>query len=273
MDDALAPQPPPSINVIVRGIATPNHEQHGVKLQGYINPLAFIEVDEPWILSKPGMSPDDDALRAMLCTPGIDSSLAAVINRYKEISVEEPRIFLAPIGFLEKIVWPLRHAKMAYALGNPTSTIALCGMVCEMVTILAFEAHGRYGIGAHPPSHRASAAFGLFDSRKCTRARQATRINALSELGLIDQSTHDQLSEIANTRNEYLHVLSHSWEHINNDARKVFLNAVSCVVAILGLNMSTQEAGRFVLHEAVLALALELQSTESETDGPHVRSL
>ena len=40
---------------------------------------------------------------------------------------------------LEKLVWPLRHAKGSYALGTHLGCIALCGMVGEMVAILLWD--------------------------------------------------------------------------------------------------------------------------------------
>ena len=105
----------------------------------FLNPLAFLEVDEPWATDEAG--PDADSILRMLCTPGLDSAVPSVTQRYREISTESVRLFAAPNdqGILEKLVWPLRHAKAGYMIGNYLGTIALCGMVAEMAAILFFE--------------------------------------------------------------------------------------------------------------------------------------
>src|SRR5437868_5851009 len=43
-----------------------------------------------------------------------------MVARYREIPREKPRLFAAPLvpGMLDKLVWPLRHAKAGYVTGN-----------------------------------------------------------------------------------------------------------------------------------------------------------
>ena len=67
--------------------------------------------------------------------------MKSLIKRYKEISKEKVRFFAAPAEerILNKLVWPLRNAKASYMVGNYLGTIALCGMVSEMVAILLFD--------------------------------------------------------------------------------------------------------------------------------------
>jgi hypothetical protein len=40
---------------------------------------------------------------------------------------------------LDRLVWPLRHAKASYMVGNYLAVIALTGMVAEMVALLQWE--------------------------------------------------------------------------------------------------------------------------------------
>src|SRR5690242_15308257 len=101
-----------------------------VGMQAFVNPLAFLEVDEPWA----GVFKKDvtaEHVLGFLCAPGTPSDVPSVVRRYKEISVEaEDRIFVAPAipAILQKLIWPLRYAKGAYSLGDYVGTIALCGM-------------------------------------------------------------------------------------------------------------------------------------------------
>jgi len=50
---------------------------------------------------------------------------------------------------LEKVVWPLKSAKVCYCLGNYLACIAMAGLVGEMTAILTLEAkrprHGKDG--------------------------------------------------------------------------------------------------------------------------------
>jgi len=102
-----------------------------------LNPLAFLEVDEPWASAlKRDITPE--ALISYLCSLDITSDIPSIVSRYKEISTEPQRLFAAPNEerIIRKLVIPLHSAKASYALGNYLGTIALCGMVAEMVTLL-----------------------------------------------------------------------------------------------------------------------------------------
>lgn len=250
-----------TIGVVVRGVGTPHYEVEGTLIRGYINPLAFIEVDEPWISASPPEAVTDNHLRHMLCEPDTDSSLDAIVARYREISIEgSDRIFVAPLGFLEKIVWPLRHAKMSYALGNSMGTIALSGMVCEMASLLIFEAHTEHtGFTskkkAPPSKHRELYEPGAFEKQRTT-----DRIRALHQLGLIDKDTNDRLISVGRIRNRYLHLLSQSLDDVKADAVDAFIDTVRVVIATLGLTISTNAPGQFVLKPDILELALKRQS-------------
>ncbi len=63
--------------------------------QGWINPLAFLEVDEPWA-ALDANQPKLDAVVGFLCPPGMPADLDSLVARYKEISTEPVRLFAAP---------------------------------------------------------------------------------------------------------------------------------------------------------------------------------
>ena len=104
----------------------------------WVNPLAFHEVEEPRA-DKDRRADHSDVVK-YLCTPGTDVTVDALVGRYNEVS-KEPTLSVVPAeaNILEKLIWPLRNAKASYMVGNYLGTIALCGMVAEMVAILLFE--------------------------------------------------------------------------------------------------------------------------------------
>ena len=115
-------------------------KSEGKLFKVWLNPLQLIDVDEPWSrVSEKELKPED--LIKFLCTPGIECDEKGLIQRYQEISQEKKRLFAAPAEerILEKLVWPLRHAKASYMVGNYLGTISLSGMVSEMVAMLFFE--------------------------------------------------------------------------------------------------------------------------------------
>jgi hypothetical protein len=98
------------------------------------NPLRFFEADENWSsLIKTGVTPDHIIRYA--CAPDESAEIAQIVDRYRQISDKSADILVAPAEakILQKLIWPLRHAKAAYMLGNYLGTIAMCGLVAEMI--------------------------------------------------------------------------------------------------------------------------------------------
>ena len=110
-------------------------------IQIWINPLSFPKLDGV----PPAIPARDDAtaeeVLEFLAGTEVANDIPAMVKRYREITAAAPRLFAVPAEprILEKLVWPLRQAKASYVVGNYLATIALCGMVSEMVAILLFE--------------------------------------------------------------------------------------------------------------------------------------
>ncbi len=211
----------------------------GYFVDGYINPLAFIEAEPPWNELPNHTPPTEHDLLAYLCQPEIDSSLDAIITRYLEISKERnDRIFMAPTGIIAKLVWPLRHAKASYALGNYLGTIALCGMAMEMSALLIFEAFDVHnGISKH--KRRVSSALAPYfkGNNKFEREGQQRRVEILFELQLIDQPIKEKFDLVRDIRRRHLHLMSQPLDRIQTDAVKAFLATVQGVKYCLGLDV------------------------------------
>src|SRR5687767_10350487 len=104
------------------------------------NPLRFFEADDAWSRLIEEKVTNDHVVK-YACAPDESAEIAEIVNRYRQISDKSADMLVAPTEtrILQKLIWPLRHAKAAYMLGNYLGTIAMCGLVAEMVSILLFE--------------------------------------------------------------------------------------------------------------------------------------
>lgn len=232
-------------------------------INGWINPLQFLEVDKPWATTQ-HPSPTTDQLLAFLCAPGLSSDIASMVARYQEISVEKTRLFVAPAEdrILEKLVWPLRHAKSSYTLGNFLGTISLCGMVAEMVAILLFDITEPKINNRQMEKRDQEALFG----RAFEKLDQNRRVEVLSAYGMIDEQTKQAFDLIRTTRRLYLHLWSQDHERLANDAVAVFQAAVLLVVRVIGQDVRD---GKIILNPA-LTKYLERTGVYEPLEGPKI---
>jgi hypothetical protein len=208
----------------------------------YVNPLQFIEVDEPWAsIEKQEITPE--AILNFICTPGIGSEIDELVSRYKEISIEKPRLFAAPYEqrILDKLIWPLRHAKAGYMIGNYLGTIALCGMVAEMVAILLFEI-SNFSLNNKPMSEQnQSSVFGS----EFEKLGQDRRVKILYAYGIIDDHLKKAFDQIRTKRKRYLHIWSQDHDRLPADAIEAYNAAISIVVSAIGQDL---QEGKLVLN-------------------------
>lgn len=219
------------------GECIPNYD--GVMVHGYINPLAFFAVDEPW-KSLHGDEATEASLLEYLCRPDTNADLNSILNRYREVSKEvSNRIFVAPTSLLKKLVWPLRHAKGSFALGNYFGTIALCGMVAEMAALLIFEPSAIY-IKKHFDLKKVvpSEFRHYFKGDAFEREGQQQRVRVLNKLRMFkDPKIKEAFDLVRDVRNRYLHLLSQPIDKSDRDAAKAFLATVDIVRYAMGLDV------------------------------------
>jgi hypothetical protein len=208
----------------------------------WVNPLQFLEVDEPWAgLTNAELSPE--RVLDFLCTPGAGSDLATLVERYRAISQEPKRIFAAPIEprILNKLIWPLRHAKASYMVGNYLGTISLCGMVAEMVAILLFEISEIRLNNAAMTVDDEKALFGsAFE-----RLSQERRAEILRGYGLIDSEIKSAFDLIRTKRRRYLHLWSQDHDALPADAVATYNAAIALVIRAIGQDI---DEGKLVLN-------------------------
>jgi hypothetical protein len=215
-------------------------------LKAWINPVAFLDVDQP--SAPPGSQvPSENALLSFLCTPGLPSDPSAMADRYREISSEPHRLIAAPAEqrILDKLVWPLRHAKTAYMVGNFLGTISLCGMVAEMVALLRLDL-GELQINNHLMTDDDQKA--LFGST-FEKLSQDRRVKVLRAYKLISDDEADAFTLSRTTRRRYLHLWSQDHEKLAGDAVVSFHAAMLLVTRTIGQDV---DDGKILLNPAMV---------------------
>jgi hypothetical protein len=215
-------------------------------INALVNPLAFLEVDEPWAgIKKEDVRPEH--ILKFLCAPGDFKAFADLVERYKKVSVENPRLFAAPAEkrLLERLIWPLRYAKGSFMVGNFLGSISLCGMVAEMAAVLLFDV-SRVQLNKAPLDEDKQKA--LFGST-FERLGQERRVEILTAYGMIDQALKAAFDLIRTKRRRYLHLWSADHVALEQDAVECFKSAVLIVVSALGLSV---QDGKLILRQGIL---------------------
>jgi hypothetical protein len=199
-----------------------------------------------------------------LCAPELDRGADAFVSRHREVAGIRD-LFGAPAepSILAKLVWPLRHAKGSYALGNYLGCIALCGMVGEMASILLWEI-AKVRIQGKPVDESSQKA--LFGS-SVEKLGQDRRIQVLGAFGLIDADTRAAFDRLRDIRRKYLHLFSHSHDQIPTDARQAYQDALLAVSVVLGQTFSE---GSVAFRQDLMAYLAErglLQLEEGSRDA------
>ena len=193
-------------------------------LQAWINPLVFIDADEAL---GPKEVPSVERLLEYLCTPSRSSQIGDMVERYGEISGEVHRLFMAPAekNVLERLVWPLQHAVADYMIGNYLGTIAMSGIVAEMLSIFIFDL-SHVSINGRVMTD--SDQRGLFGS-SFEKLSQDRRVSVLRTYELINDDMKAAFDTIRTKRRKYLHLFSQSHDKVAEDAVGAFSAAVTLV--------------------------------------------
>jgi hypothetical protein len=153
-------------------------------------------------------------------------------KRYLEISSDTPRLAIAPAEqrILDKLIWPLRHAKASFMFQNYLGTIALCGMIAEMAAMLLFETSGFQINGRPMTAEQQADIFGA----TFEKLGQDRRVKVLRGYGLIAKDQQDFFENIRLVRKRYLHLWSQDHEPLPGDAIKAYAAAAQLVLFVIG---------------------------------------
>jgi len=230
-------------------------------MNAWINPLAFLDVDGPPAPNLPDQ-PTPQTILGFICLPGTSADVGTLVGRYKEISSETVALAVVPAEqrILDKLVWPLRHAKASYMVGNYLAVIALAGMVAEMVALLRWEVSEISLNGRPMTADGEKALFGT----TFERLGQERRLQVLSAYGLIDAAARGRFDIIKETRRGYLHLWSQDHDSLPGDAIKSYHAAVALVATTIGQEF---REGKIVINQPLVKY-LERQGVYQPREEP-----
>jgi hypothetical protein len=206
--------------------------EDGSTQAGFYYPLVWRAVDP----IHPGDEkvPTLGGLLTFIAFQADDYSPEGAVRRYNEITDEEGENILhltpAEVRIASRLVWPLRHAKASYMLGDNLGVIAQCGMVAEMVAMLLFDMADLKHEGQPLDDPLQKKLFG----NTFELLGQERRVDVLLAYGLITSEQKGWFTEIRNIRRGYLHIFSNEVRDASTDARKAFRFALAIVFMVLG---------------------------------------
>lgn len=213
----------------------------------FLRPLALLELGEGLPSQDLGEF-DAEAVLRFLCEPGVGHSVEDIKARNEVISREERQVFAVPAvdQILRRLVWPLRHAKGSFLVGNYLGTIALCGLVAEMLALLLRDM-SHLSLNGKPMTVNDERR--LFGS-SFEKLGQERRVGVLHAYGIIDDETQSAFDAVRSIRRRYLHFLGTPDDDIVPDATNCYVNTVDLTMKIIA-EQGFQE-GRILLRRQVL---------------------
>ena len=216
---------PAVIRKIIEKYMSKEHE-----IPVWVNPLVMFNKDN--ILEQDQFS--FESIFEFICSMNIGVNSDEIIKRYKKITLaEKPVQLVAPPAeseILNKLIWPLRNAKISFMLGNYLGTISLCGMASEMSCMLLYNM-SEFKIQNKKMSE--SEERKLFGS-SFEKLGQERRVSILKVYKLIDEETFDAFNLIRLTRKKYLHFWSQDHRTIKNDSIKIYEATYLIIIKIIG---------------------------------------
>ena len=215
-----------------------------------LNLLAFFKADEGWMFGQEEeseLTPND--VLEFLCRPQVEPTLKSIVNRYNEISGKElnpsDRLAITPAEskILNRLVLPLGNAMKSYMIGNYLGTVALCGVVCEMLAIFQFA--------LTKPSNTKMKAF--------ERLNQSQRIDTLYSMGKLTNQNYSDLKKVLKLRNRHLHWWSKTAGSEKDDAKEAFEKTRKTMSIILKIKIDN---GKVILRHDVIEFILQASKAE-----------
>src|SRR5438034_11471043 len=152
------------------------------------------------------------------------SELTDFKARYRAISALDREMVMSihEAEFAENLLWPLRHAKTSYLLGNFVGAIALCGIVAEKIAVLIHA--------LEVPDEHARNDFEKLD--------QVKRVEQLKEFSLLNAQIVQDFGAIRAARKKYLHYWTRAKSRTANDALQSYAAATRLVLGATGITFT-----------------------------------
>jgi len=190
-----------------------------------------------------------DLLNAFFGFP-ISALSNEVLERYVEATTKDLHTTIVPHTdeILERLLKPLRGAKRNYCLGDYAATIALCGIVGEMLAILLWKINDVRLKGMPITEREEEGLFGwTFE-----RLGQEKKIKILETFGHINNSQYDLFKDIKESRRPYLHLWSADFTNEREDALDVFKKTFILFKDITGIGLA--DAGTVKVNPLLMKL-------------------
>jgi len=173
-----------------------------------------------------------------------------ILERYVEASIPELHVPVAPYTkkISERLLKPLRGAKKNYCLGDYSATIALCGTVAEMLTILLWKINEFRVMGSQIDVNGEKKLFG----RELEKLGQCRRLEVLETLGFITRSQFQDFDNIRKSRRPYLHLWNADLNNEKQDSLDTFKTAFRLFKDITGIGLA--DAGTVKVDPKMLKL-------------------
>ena len=208
------------------------------KFIAYIGAFQYPEVDYPENLKNSlGLShPTYESFLKFVSDINTNKELDDFIRRYKMINKGSNSLFALPFekNIFEKLVLPLRNAMSSFTLGDYLGTIALCGMVSEMVAILHFEITDKNDDGVVIDGNLVKQEYPKLNNCSFEKLGQKQRVKFLRKYEIIDDNLKEDFDNVRNIRKRYIHFFSQKHTSLQKDAIKAYNSTVKLVSQIIG---------------------------------------
>lgn len=152
-----------------------------------------------------------------------------MITNYAEISTPELTKFSSYSTKIlqEKIFQPLRDAKISYCYKQYIGTIAICGLVAEMLTLLAWKTSAIKEEAIYNTNEE--KIFG----KDFEKLDQKVRIRILKAFKIITEPQETLFNKIKDKRNDYLHAWGTVKRVTKEDAYEIYSNTIKLLRLIV----------------------------------------
>lgn len=181
-----------------------------------------------------------------------------ILERYAEATTEESHTAIVPHTkeISERLLKPLHSAKKCYCLGDYAATIALCGMVGEMLAILLWKIND-VRLKGNPITEQEE--IGIFGS-SFENLGQDKRLKVLKTFGHITETQLNNFDTIRRSRKPYLHLWTTDLKNEQADALDVFKKSFQLFKEITGIGLA--DAQTVKVNPLLMKLFENLETTD-----------
>lgn len=171
-----------------------------------------------------------------------------ILARYVEVTAKDSYTSITPHTkeIFERLLKPLKSAKKNYCLGDYSSTIALCGIVGEMLAILLWKIND---VGIKDKRITEEDERGLF-GMSFEKLGQDRKLKILKTFGHINDPQYKIFETLRESRRPYLHWWTVDLDNERSDALDVLKKAFNLFKEISGIGLA--DAGTIKLNPLLI---------------------